>query len=94
MSATYYDNSTSCKDRRVVRRRLVNWLHWPETTGQPQFTNQKLDLSEHSRPDIEDDALISWGLKQAEGSKGGNTTINVLYGEGQHLRGCHKKMKP
>ncbi|KAH6872932.1 hypothetical protein BKA58DRAFT_456590 [Alternaria rosae] len=86
MSATYYDNSPSREDRRVVRRRLVNWLHWPETTSQPHFTNEKLDLSERSRPDIEDDALISWGLKQARESQGGNTAINVLYGEGPRLQ--------
>jgi hypothetical protein len=81
-------------EERLVRRGLADRLYWPETMSKPQLETLKPDLDEYSHPDLEDDALISWGLKQAEGSVGANTTIDVLYGEGPRLRKCDKQTKP
>jgi hypothetical protein len=70
---------------RIDRRRQVNWQYWPDTRSQQQFAELALGSDDHSRPDVEEDALIAWGLAQGNGTKGLDTSIDVLYGEGSRL---------
>jgi hypothetical protein len=92
MSTAHVAHSIARKDH-LVHRGLADRLYWPKTMSKPQLATKKLDLNEYSHPDLEDDALISWGLEQTEGSVGANTTIDVLYREGSQLRKCDTQTK-
>ncbi|KAF1837364.1 hypothetical protein BDW02DRAFT_491758 [Decorospora gaudefroyi] len=74
---------------RIVRGRRIDWHYWPDTNSQQHFAEQALDLDETSRPDVEDDSLIPWGLAQASETKGGGTSIDVLCGEGSRFDWQH-----
>jgi hypothetical protein len=84
MSQAQYTTMQPREDR-IDRRRRMDWQYWPDTTSQQHFAEQALYLNDSSRPDVEDDALIAWGLAQGNDTKGFNTSIDVLYGEGLHL---------
>lgn len=74
-------------DRIDSRRRKIDWQYWPDTSTQAKYTDDSAaHASVLSRPDIEDEALISWGLAQSQIAKDVETTVDVLYGEGIDLR--------
>ncbi|KAF1947773.1 hypothetical protein EJ02DRAFT_390991 [Clathrospora elynae] len=75
------------RNSRIDRRGRPNidWQYWPDTTSQQHFAKRVHDLDTRSRPDIEDDALIAWGLAQGDDTQGFDTLIDVLYGAGPHL---------
>lgn len=71
-----------------MSRRKIDWLYWPDTSTQVDYTDDSLaHVGVTSRPDIEDEAIISWGLAQSLKMKSG-ATVDVLYGEGTALRKC------
>lgn len=75
-------------DRRC--RPVIDWQYWPDPTSQKQNCAGETQNSDIiSRPDIEDDALITWGLAQSEVAKGLDVKVDVLYGEGTGLSGYH-----
>jgi hypothetical protein len=84
MSPAHYEMLQLRKDR-IDRRRQIDWQYWPDTHTQPHFAAQTVEADDKSRPDVEEDALITWGLAQRNGTKGLDTRIDVLYGEGAHL---------
>jgi hypothetical protein len=83
-----YDTMVQQRKDRIDRRRQIDWQYWPDTHCQPQFAEQTIEPDDKSRPDVEEDALIAWGLAQGNGTKGLDVGIDVLYGEGSHLGRC------
>jgi hypothetical protein len=81
-------SSVSERSRHVLndrRRRKIDWLYWPDTSTQVDYTDDSLmNIGITNRPDIEDEAIISWGLAQSQNMKPG-ATIEVLCGEGTAL---------
>jgi len=76
-------------DRSGNRRSKLklDWYYWPDTSSQRKYTHDSAaDSSTFSRPDIEDNSLIAWGLAQSQATDGAKTTIDVLCGEGVDLR--------
>jgi hypothetical protein len=84
-------SSISERSRQVLndrRRRKIDWLYWPDTSTQVDYTGDSLtDIGTTHRPDIEDEAIISWGLAQSQNMTPG-ATIEVLCGEGTALCKC------
>jgi alpha-mannosidase len=79
-------------DRIDSRRRKIDWLYWPDTSAQNKHRHD-CNTTEHaesisSRPDIEDEELITWGLAQNPTSGDAEATVDILYGEGTDLRKC------
>lgn len=71
-------------DRR--RRPMVHWHYWPTASQQPYAPSTPDQLDKPSRPEVEDEALIAWGLAQSkEESKNSRVTVHLLYGEGANL---------
>ena len=63
-------------------RRKINWLYWPDTV--PPSDNADDSLIREgivSRPDIEDQNLIEWGLGQSQLVESGST-VDVMCMEG------------
>lgn len=87
----YNSNATNTKSDRIDRRyrSSIDWQYWPDVSGQRQYADTILDPATMSRPDIEDDALIAWGLAQSEASKNQNVKIDLLLGEGINLSTYH-----
>ncbi|KAF2828409.1 hypothetical protein CC86DRAFT_465246 [Ophiobolus disseminans] len=74
-------------DRIDSRRRKIDWQYWPDTNDQQKYLDASAaETYIRSRPDIEDESLIAWGLAQAKATDGAQTTIDVLYGEGVDLQ--------
>ncbi|KAI8936960.1 hypothetical protein NX059_006188 [Plenodomus lindquistii] len=71
-------------DRR--RRAAIDWQYWPDTSNQQQYSTTTLDSEIASRPDIEDEALIAWGIIQSKESTDQNVSIDMLIGEGTNFR--------
>jgi hypothetical protein len=72
---------------RIDRQRNVRWQDWPDITCQQGLIDELDPESNHSdHPDLEDSAVIAWGLKHSESSKGERVEVDVLYGEGTNLR--------
>lgn len=69
-------------DRR--RRPRIDWHYWPPT-GQASTISHNLGIS--SRPDIEDEPLIAWGLSHSESTECSKVKVDVLYGHGKALSG-------
>lgn len=70
-------------DRR--RRARIDWQYWPAIGDQGQYVDKAYDLDDPNRPDIEDDAVIAWGLAQCDGKKAAEVKIDVLSGNGIDL---------
>ncbi|OAL49439.1 hypothetical protein IQ07DRAFT_568360 [Pyrenochaeta sp. DS3sAY3a] len=71
-------------DRR--RRPMIDWHYWPIASLQPCAPSAPEQLDTPSRPEIEDEPLIAWGLAQSkEESKNSKVTVDLLYGEGANL---------
>jgi hypothetical protein len=91
MSPAHYTMVQQRKDR-IDRRRQIDWQYWPDMRSQQQFAEQTIEPDDKSRPDVEEDALIAWGLAQGNGTKGLDIGIDMLYGEGPHLSRCDVDM--
>jgi hypothetical protein len=64
-------------DHNDVRAK-INWLYWPDTSTQGNYADDSLAHAEiTSRPDIIDEAVISWGLAQSQKMKPG-AKVDVL----------------
>lgn len=70
-------------DRR--RRARIDWQYWPDIIAQLQYTKKSYDLDIASRPDVEDEALVAWGLAHSEGKQALDVKIDVLFGKGEKL---------
>lgn len=80
--------SAQLRNDRIDRRRrpLTDWQYWPDTTGQHDEATPNIPgLEITTRPDVEDDAIIAWGLAVSEKSKDLNVSIDVLHGNGTNL---------
>lgn len=81
--------STSARprqDRIGGHHRKVDWQYWPDSTEQHSGAKFEEPASSISlRPDLEDEALISWGLVQSEVAKGPRAKIDILHGQGSSL---------
>ncbi|KAF2028024.1 hypothetical protein EK21DRAFT_114228 [Setomelanomma holmii] len=77
-------------DRIDNRRRKIDWQYWPNTDTQQDYKDESRSHAAHSsRPDIEDEAIIPWGLAQSQAPRNESTTIDVLFGEGTALHWKH-----
>jgi hypothetical protein len=92
MSPAHYEMLQQHKDR-IDRRRLIDWQCWPDTRSQQQYAELAFDTDDKSRPDVEEDALIAWGLAQGNGTKGLDVNIDVLCGDGPHFSRCRIDME-
>jgi hypothetical protein len=85
-------------DRIDSRHRKINWQYWPENSAPHKdvadshnpLDDDPAENIEHisSRPDIEDEALIAWGLTQTRTTEDAEATLDVLHGEETNLGGC------
>lgn len=85
-SATANPKARSRRPDRIHKDRKVQWQQWPETD--PKYDALKLDDLHCIRPDLEDSAVIAWGLELSERQRttGEDVDISVLYGTGTDLR--------
>ncbi|KAJ4377402.1 hypothetical protein N0V83_000227 [Neocucurbitaria cava] len=80
--------SAQLRNDRIDRRRRpkIDWQYWPDTTGQHDDATPNIPgLEITTRPDIEDDAIIAWGLAASEKTRDPNVSIDVLHGDGTDL---------
>lgn len=68
-------------------RRKLDWRHWPTTSIPHDYALVQPEplLEPPTRPELEDQALIAWGLAQSELGKEAGATVDVLYGSGAGL---------
>lgn len=79
---------TELQDERHDRRRRpkIDWHYWPTAGQHPSVSSVPVQLDIPSRPEIEDEPLIAWGLAQSENeSKCSKVTVDLLYGEEANL---------
>lgn len=67
-------------DRRY--RAPVDWQYWPDVGGQQGYLDTALEQDHVTRPEVEEEALIAWGLAKSEASNDQNVNIDVLLGQG------------
>jgi hypothetical protein len=65
-----------------VRRGTDRFDEWPDTEPGAALTGPS-DLGDHL--DLEDEAVLSWGLAQSVSAEGPKAKIDVLYGVGDEL---------
>ncbi|KAH7139396.1 hypothetical protein B0J11DRAFT_42377 [Dendryphion nanum] len=63
-----------------------SWRAWPHDTTLPAFSELDIDINSLAQPELVDQALIEWGLKQSNASDKSSTTIDVLHGKGLDAR--------
>jgi hypothetical protein len=85
-SAMANPKARSRRPDRIDKDRKVRWQQWPETD--PKYDALKPEDLNCVRPDLEDSAVIAWGLELSERQRttGEDVDISVLYGTGSNLR--------
>jgi hypothetical protein len=71
-----------------VRRAKIDWKYWPDTSNQEDYADDCIDPGTTlTRPDVEDEGLICWGLAESQRQlKEAGAIVDVLHGEGSDLR--------
>lgn len=70
---------------RIVGPRTVDWKYWPKDTLLPTAFQSVPNLEISNHPELEDQALLEWGMKKSDTSNGPRATVDVLYGCGTDL---------
>ena len=79
-SAIANPKARSRRPDRIHKERNVQWQQWPET--EPKYDALKFDDLTCVRPDLEDSAVIAWGLElcRQQRTTGEDVDISVLHG--------------
>lgn len=76
-------NPLTRRDKRPDRKVGARWQDWPNLECEAGDAHP--ESLQCSRPDLEDESLIEWGLRKSKGADGKAIEIDVLHGDDHTL---------
>lgn len=79
----------SIRSNRIRGTRRPDWKFWPRDSHILDYSDPFVQLEKPSHPEIEDQVLVDWGIRQSEATKQEGkvpaATVDVLYGQDTNL---------